>query len=282
MRMTKNGTITEPKRSSIRSLDPAWMQMEENPTFTQHLLMNSRLLQILKLPPWWGNILKGVAYPRKDQATLTQCERDRFLCAYNVLNANGTLGNLVAIHGQMHSQHGTQRFLPWHRVFLLQLENALRNIHPDVAIPYWDWTKQQEQTFPSWLQNVTPTVNTPNGTISVTRAPGSSADLATYASNIPSVLQLTTFSDFTQQLEGVHNMVHVWVGGSMSFIHTAPADPIFWMHHANIDRLWWKWYQSPSGQGKNPNLSGLAAIMDPWVTTEAQTRDIFVMGYDYL
>jgi hypothetical protein len=43
---------------------------------------------------------------------------------------------------------------------------------------------------------------------------------------------------FWQPLEAVHGGVHVWVGGSMSTIPTAPADPIFWMHHANSDRLW--------------------------------------------
>jgi len=22
---------------------------------------------------------------------------------------------------------------------------------------------------------------------------------------------------------------------------TSPADPIFWLHHANLDRVWWSW-----------------------------------------
>jgi tyrosinase len=67
--------------------------------------------------------------------------------------------------------------------------------------------------------------------------------------------------------------VHVWVGGTMGFIATAPADPVFWMHHCNIDRLWWDWQQGRTGQ--NPNLSGTGAqspVMDPWSYTEPQTR----------
>ena len=67
----------------------------------------------------------------------------------------------------------------------------------------------------------------------------------------------------------------------MGVIPTAPADPIFWMHHANIDRLWWKWQTMPGNAGKNPPLSGAAAVMDPWPTTEADTRDIGTMGYTY-
>ncbi|CEK20382.1 tyrosinase family protein [Chthonomonas calidirosea] len=256
--------------------------IDVNPTFTHHLLMRGgQIGKVLKLPPWLVAILTQQPYARKDQLNLTDHEKERFLCAYSILNANGTLGNLVAIHAQMHQQHGTIRFLPWHRVFLLQLEMALRAIHPDVAIPYWDWTNPQEQSIPAWLQNVTPTVNTPNGPISVVRAPGSPADLATTAANVPSILQNTTFNDFTFQLEGVHDFVHVWVGGSMSSIPTAPADPIFWMHHANIDRLWWLWHVSAQGQGKNPNLSGLAAQMDPWNIAEPQTRDIGALGYTY-
>jgi tyrosinase len=67
----------------------------------------------------------------------------------------------------------------------------------------------------------------------------------------------------------------------MSSIPTAPADPLFWMHHANIDRLWWKWQKSPAGAGKNPNLTGSAAVMDPWPVSEPDTRDITPLGYTY-
>jgi tyrosinase len=232
----------------------------------------------LKFPPW----LFAIPYARKDQAALTDQERGRLLCALNVLIQNGTFGQLVDIHADMsHHMHGTQRFLPWHRIYLLQLEHAIRAIHPDVALPYWDWTQEGEQSIPPWLQSVTPTVVTPTQTIAVIRAPGSQQDLQQIASNTPTVMQMTNFVDFWSGLEGIHNAVHVWVGGSMSMIPTAPADPIFWMHHANIDRLWWAWQTSPQGQGKNPNLTGPDAVMDPWSYTEADTRDITMLGYTY-
>jgi hypothetical protein len=101
------------------------------------------------------------------------------------------------------------------------------------------------------------------------------------ASNTPTALAQTTFTSFTSTLEGIHDSVHVWVGGTMGFIATAPADPIFWMHHCNIDRLWWTWQTSPQGAGQNPPLSGGAAVMDPWPTTEPDTRDITALGYEY-
>jgi len=37
-----------------------------------------------------------------------------------------------------------------------------------------------------------------------------------------------------------HNFVHGFVGGTMGS-YLSPLDPLFWCHHANLDRLWWRW-----------------------------------------
>jgi tyrosinase len=50
--------------------------------------------------------------------------------------------NLALIH-QDHCQHGWERFLPWHRVYLYEFELALQEMVPDVTLPYWDWTMPQ-------------------------------------------------------------------------------------------------------------------------------------------
>ncbi len=47
--------------------------------------------------------------------------------------------NLALIH-QNHCQHGWERFLPWHRIYLYEFEQALQDHCPDVTLPYWDWT----------------------------------------------------------------------------------------------------------------------------------------------
>jgi len=240
--------------------------------------LDPKIARHLKLPHWFPQV-----YERKDQCELNENERERFLCAYQTLIGSGTHGQFVKIHGEVHYQHGSQRFLPWHRIFLLVMDQALKTAHPDVSIPYWDWTKDQE--FPPWLAGFTPTVTMPAplSPITVTRSPGTSADLATIVSNITTVMGNGTFAPFTSSLEAVHGAVHVWVGGTMGFIATAPADPIFWMHHANIDRLWWEWQQGHAGE--NPNLSGTGSsspVMDPWSYTEPQTRDITALGYEYV
>jgi tyrosinase len=98
----------------------------------------------------------------------------------------------------------------------------------------------------------------------------------------------------------MHNRVHVWVGGAfgdpkdeilgtMSGI-TAPNDPVFWLHHANIDRLWVEWqrrhgwvYLPAEGAQQGHNLDDL---MWPFQTIDLEVRprlllDHRELGYAY-
>src|SRR5262245_2822328 len=80
-------------------------------TFADMLKLQPEIRRRLKLPPWLQFILP---YERKDQANLTEVDQQRFVCAFNILVNNGTLGPLVDIHGDpAHQPHTTQRFLPW-------------------------------------------------------------------------------------------------------------------------------------------------------------------------
>jgi tyrosinase len=55
-------------------------------------------------------------------------------------------------------------------------------------------------------------------------------------------------SGFRCRLEGwnppnnLHNLVHIWVGGDM-LPASSPNDPVFFLHHCNVDRLWEAWMQ---------------------------------------
>ena len=61
-----------------------------------------------------------------------------------------------------------------------------------------------------------------------------------------------------------HNRVHVRIGGQNGFMSdpaTAALDPIFWLHHCNIDRLWEVWrnqgpqFRNPSSAQRLTNVS---------------------------
>src|SRR5712691_11001690 len=47
--------------------------------------------------------------------------------------------NSLALIHQNHCQHGWERFLPWHRIYLYEFEQALQDHCPNVTMPYWDW-----------------------------------------------------------------------------------------------------------------------------------------------
>jgi tyrosinase len=45
-------------------------------------------------------------------------------------------------------------FLPWHRRFLLDLEQALQRIDPSVTVPYWDWTRDRSAKSAPWTDDL--------------------------------------------------------------------------------------------------------------------------------
>jgi tyrosinase len=60
--------------------------------------------------------------------------------------------------------------------------------------------------------------------------------------------QPAQWTGFRIQLEAtLHNLVHRWVGGTMVAM-AAPNDPVFWLHHSNIDRLWSSWIRQHQDQ----------------------------------
>jgi hypothetical protein len=101
---------------------------------------------------------------------------------------------------------------------------------------------------------------------------------------------------FRDRLEGwhgagsVHNRVHLWVGGSM-LPSSSPNDPIFFLHHCNVDRLWAQWqrehplepYVPAAGTAGAPAGHRLTDPMQPWggAATVASTLDHHAMGYWY-
>lgn len=224
---------------------------------------------------------------RKRASALTPGEQQRYLSGVTTLIQNGSYGQLVAIHADMqHMQHGSmgpigrQRFLPWHRDFLRKLEQQLQALDAQAFVPYWQWT--DDRTVPTWLATLLPTVPVPGvrTPIHVHRSLGRHGRLAS-PFEVESLVTNTnlSYTTFTSALEGIHNDVHNWVGGTMGNIMVSPADPVFWLHHAQIDRLWSIW--QATNPGKNPTLAAPEDTLDPWTETEPQVRSIAQLGYAY-
>lgn len=74
------------------------------------------------------------------------------------------------------------------------------------------------------------------------------------------VLSRRRFADISEpqtsgsiySLEGHHNGPHVWVGGHLSGLNTAPWDPVFYMHHAYCDAVWARFREQQVENGIDP------------------------------
>lgn len=223
---------------------------------------------------------------RKNAFTINKKEQDAYINGITALIADGTYGKLVAIHGKMmqHRMHsmgfpgdiGRKRFLPWHRAYVLKLEKELQKKEPSAFVPYWKWS---DGKVPPWISSFQPSVKVPGqGTIQVKRNTLSSP-VAT-ASVSTSLLAINKLFDFTYELEtGPHNKGHRDIGGAMATAYS-PADPIFFMHHCQVDKLWSEW------QILNPtqksSLTGADAVMDPWADTVTSLNSIKSLNYKYI
>ncbi len=180
-------------------------------------------------------------------------------------------------------EHGGWYFFPWHRAYLAGFERIVRaeivkqGGPADWALPYWDYERPQRSALPPAFRSPQrpdgqanalftterlPQVNAGRPLLSLLAVLGPSATLSsaaglaertfsTGAANgfgggpTPSSFQADKPSDIEAFL---HGNVHVLVGlggGFMSAFQTAAQDPVFWLHHANIDRLWATWSSKP-------------------------------------
>jgi tyrosinase len=57
---------------------------------------------------------------------------------------------------------------------------------------------------------------------------------------------------------GMHNQVHVWVGGDM-LPASSPNDPVFFLNHCNVDRVWEAWMRQ-NGRVYVPDQSAPASL----------------------
>lgn len=154
---------------------------------------------------------------------------------------------------QNHCPHSNWWFLPWHRAYLFHFESICQKVlsDPSFRLPYWNWTKDRSMPAAFWDEHTSlfqaDREISPNDEIEgdvtgralINRILNNNVDVLLYSGATSSDNQRGRGSQ--GELESTpHNGVHVFVGGEMgSFL--SPRDPIFWLHHANVDRLWRSW-----------------------------------------
>jgi tyrosinase len=173
-------------------------------------------------------------------------------------------------------QHQTWFFLPWHRAYLACFEQIVAAAVVKIggpagwALPYWNYSdpinNNQARLLPAAFVHATLSNNGPNPLF----VPGRNSTTANF--HIPDQdvsLHFLTSTHFTGGSVGAHpgfggpqtafshggqinggledvphNQIHDDIGGIMGDPRTAALDPIFWLHHANIDRLWEVWWKT--------------------------------------
>ena len=199
-----------------------------------------------------------------------------------VLNGQG-LGRFTDLR-DMHNAdaynqiHVNFSFLPWHRAYLLDFERELQNIDPEVTLPYWRFDepapKLMQPSFMGRGRIQLPVEFSSTNPLRNWSADGSFAGVARGNRVGPTTvipvrnemqsLQLShgpsanfgQFSDWryvnnnepTGLESDPHNGAHGYHGwGWITDPTTSQLDPLFFLLHANVDRLWAKWQWLPDG-----------------------------------
>ncbi|HEU4416265.1 MAG TPA: tyrosinase family protein, partial [Candidatus Angelobacter sp.] len=232
-------------------------------------------------------------------------------------------------------QHGSWYFLPWHRGYLLALEANIRaevarlKGPADWALPYWNYFKPNQFKLPPAFASPDWPDGKGDNPLFVEQRYGPNDDGDVYVPVNQINLNALSDPDYTGVASGgsrgfggvdtgfehggtkhgrveqqPHDMVHVVLGGSdpqsqlpglMSDPDTAGLDPIFWLHHANIDRLWEVWRQSDPSHSdpddpkwlKGPASVGGRSFSMPmpdgktWDYVPADMTDLGKLGYAY-
>lgn len=199
-------------------------------------------------------------------------------------------------------------FLPWHRMQLYYLEEIVRAAckEPAFVMPYWNYLEsEKEGVLPDLFRNPSSPLYNPNR-----RPPGHPGKGVNNGEWVPDsevnykCLELPDYystdkvpPNFSSSINNnPHGIMHDLIGNpyasdplnaGMSFIPTAAGDPIFFLHHCNIDRLWASW--NAAGNDNPDHDSKWTDKKFTFATPDGKTAEYLVgkysdianLGYSY-
>jgi hypothetical protein len=212
-----------------------------------------------------------------------------------------SFATIASFHGGppiAYCSHGSPGFFTWHRAYLMAFENALRVLGCQVTLPYWDWSSGPSTgvpaacRLPTYVNRVGATVANPlfsgprpGGGQTNRRADIDTTAYDDLATTAQAAMTAGTFASFQNQVNGVHGSVHVRTGGDMGSVPTAGYDPIFYLHHANVDRLWASWQTAhPGALPAGEAAFELQPFPRPYTTawqTGSDVESTDALGYRY-
>ena len=146
--------------------------------------------------------------------------------------------------------HRVPYFLAWHRGYLYLFEKKLQELsgNHQLRLPYWDYYANSHIP-PEFTTDTDSPLYMPRSNTNVYSA----LSLAPFEQK--SYFERGASSAFETAIESrPHNPVHNLIGNLMLTMQS-PQDPIFWLHHANIDRLWSAWAAAEENSDKMPSQS---------------------------
>ena len=249
-----------------------------NFTLTRRSALQGLILTGTQTVPFFSAVASSKAASlrsRKSIDALSADELENFMHAIKRLKERSetdpSVPNSYAFYYNMHNagpglgcEHGSYRFLAWHRAMLFYFEEAMRAIDPpktkDVTIPYWNWTLPPSgRRYPVAFENDADGLRTKYGRTFPTdliqtlfdedRTTDAASALYTwsYINGVARGGDYETFAGHDRGKGGLespsHDTMHSrYVQGKMSADTTAAEDPIFWSFHTFIDLVWW-WRQ---------------------------------------
>jgi tyrosinase len=188
--------------------------------------------------------------------------------------------------------HGAPGFLAWHRAYLLDLERVMQAEDPSVTLPYWSFASPAPNLLtPDFMGGNLATGRTvvfapmhplqdwtTDGVRGISRRPQPLFDPASSGAisdqGIAAITDARTmalggppptatfdtgptpvggFGGFDGMEGNPHGTAHRSMDGYLFSTSTAPRDPLFFLLHCNVDRLWARWqWQNDRFDGTNP------------------------------
>ncbi|MES2039050.1 MAG: tyrosinase family protein [Pseudomonadota bacterium] len=163
-----------------------------------------------------------------------------------------------------HSHSGQRKdfFLPWHRMYVAYFEQIIRRVSGNYCftLPYWDYTDKTQQSLPEQFRKENDPVWGPLFRPNRYDKVNAGGNVTEGASDLNlECMKSINYSKADGQGAGFcanldqapHGALHDDVGNEqgMGEVPWAANDPIFWLHHCNIDRIWASWNFAG---GKNP------------------------------